>query len=67
MSADELRELDGAELTVKERDLRGQLFKLRFQVNMGQVDGLKKYRALKKDLARLLTVRVQRETSVAKG
>jgi large subunit ribosomal protein L29 len=67
MSADELRELDGAELAVKERDLRGQLFKLRFQVNMGQVDGLKKYRALKKDLARLLTVRVQRETGVAKG
>ena len=39
--------------------MREQLFRLRFQLSMGQVDGIKKYRALKKDLARLLTVRTQ--------
>lgn len=55
MKAEEIRELDGDELAVKEREAREQLFRLRFQIQMGQADGLKKYRALKKDLARILT------------
>jgi len=32
------------------------LFRFRFQMGMGQMEGLKKYRALKKDRARMLTV-----------
>jgi large subunit ribosomal protein L29 len=61
MTAEEIRELDAAELAAKEREAREQLFRLRFQLQMGQTDGLKKYRALKKDLARLLGVRRERE------
>jgi large subunit ribosomal protein L29 len=61
MKAREIRELDGAELAAKERETREQLFRLRFQIQMGQVDGLKKYRALKKDLARVLTAKRERE------
>ena len=59
MKAEEFRNLTPDELNAKEGELREQLFRLRFQLTMGQVDGLKKYRALKKDLARLMTVRSQ--------
>jgi large subunit ribosomal protein L29 len=57
MKARDFRVLEGDELDAKEREIREQLFRLRFQLQMGQTDGLKKYRALKKDLARILTVR----------
>ena len=60
MKAEDFRQLDDAELDVKEREMREQIFRLRFQLSMGQVDGLKKYRAVKKDLARLLTVRAEK-------
>ena len=63
MKAREFRDLDGDEMNAKERELREQLFRLRFQIQMGQTDGIKKYRALKKDLARLLTVK--RESQLA--
>ena len=64
MKAREFRDLDSDELAAKERETREQMFRLRFQIQMGQVDGLKKYRALKKDLARILTVR--RESELAR-
>jgi large subunit ribosomal protein L29 len=32
------------------------MFRLRFQMSLGQADGLKKYRETKKDRARILTV-----------
>ena len=59
MKSAELKQLTLEESIAKEADMREQLFRLRFQLSMGQVDGIKKYRALKKDLARLLTVRTQ--------
>ena len=43
-----------------------QLFRLRFQMGMGQTDGLKKYREVRKDKARLLTVKRERELAAAK-
>ena len=59
MKSEEFKQLSAEESTAKEVEMREQLFRLRFQLSMGQVDGIKKYRALKKDLARLLTVRAQ--------
>lgn len=59
MKAAEIRELSADELTAKESETREQIMRLRFQISMGQTEGVKKYRALKKDLARLLTVRQQ--------
>lgn len=59
MKAEEFSQLGPDEIDAKERELREVIFRLRFQLSMGQVDGLKKYRAVKKDLARLLTVRRQ--------
>ncbi|MDA1313604.1 MAG: 50S ribosomal protein L29 [Acidobacteria bacterium] len=57
MRAQEFRDLDAGELVAKEADIREQMFRLRFQLGMGQADGLKKYRVLRRDLARVLTVR----------
>ena len=56
MKADKVRSLDLAELERQHQDAQEQIFRLRFQMGMGQLEGLKKYRVLKKDRARLLTV-----------
>jgi large subunit ribosomal protein L29 len=61
MRADKVRELDSAELKRQSGDFREQSFRLRFQMAMGQTDGLKKLRTLKKDRARMLTVLRDRE------
>jgi len=60
-NADKARGLDAAELDKQLRDGVEQLFRLRFQMSMGQTDGLKKYRALRKERARMLTVIRERE------
>ena len=49
-----------AELHTQERELADQLFKLKFQMNMGQTESLKKVRGLRKDIARVKTVLRQR-------
>jgi large subunit ribosomal protein L29 len=56
MRAEKFRELDENELRAQDQEIADQLFRLRFQIGMGQLEGLKKYRALKKDRARVLTV-----------
>lgn len=61
MKAEQFRELGPAEIVAKEAEMREQIFRLKFQLAMGQVDGLRKYRAMKKDLARLLTVKRELE------
>ncbi len=61
MRADKVRELDSDELRRQSADMRDQAFRLRFQLTMGQTDGLKKLRAIKKDRARILTVLRDRE------
>ena len=61
MKADKVRELDSNELNNQRRDISEQMFRLRFQMSMGQTDGLKKLRILKKDRARILTVLRDRE------
>ena len=56
MKATEYRDMTLAELERQEADTRELLFKLRFQISMGQAEGVRKYRAARKDLARILTV-----------
>ena len=65
MKADKVRDIDSKELERQLHDSRDQLFRLRFQLAMGQTDGLKKYRALRKDRARMLTVLRERELAEA--
>jgi large subunit ribosomal protein L29 len=60
-NADRARGLDGAELNKQLHDHREQIFRLKFQMSMGQMEGLKKIRSLKKERARMLTVLRERE------
>jgi large subunit ribosomal protein L29 len=60
-NADKARALDAAELTKQLAEGAEQMFRLRFQMSMGQLDGLKKLRSLRKERARLLTVERERE------
>ena len=61
MRADKFRELDNTELNNQLRQMEEQIFRLRLQVGMGQSVALKKYRQLRKDRARVLTVLRERE------
>jgi large subunit ribosomal protein L29 len=56
MKITELRELSEDELHSKEAELRDQLFKLRFQHSLGQLDNAVKLRNIRKDLARIKTI-----------
>jgi large subunit ribosomal protein L29 len=67
MKAQKLRELDSSELVNQSTDIHEQLFRLRFQMSMGQTDGLKKYRDAKKDRARMLLILRERELDPAKA
>ncbi len=61
MKAEKIRNLTEEELGHQERDLSDQLFKLKFQMNMGQTESLKKMRGLRKDIARVKTVLGERQ------
>ncbi|MCC6366636.1 MAG: 50S ribosomal protein L29, partial [Bryobacterales bacterium] len=56
MNAEKIRQMDTSELEGQLREMQEQVFRLRFQINMGQGEGVKKYRELKKDRARILTI-----------
>ena len=60
-NAERARALDTNEIQKQIRDSAEQMFRLRFQLQMGQTDGLKKLRALRKERARMLTVLRERE------
>jgi large subunit ribosomal protein L29 len=66
MKAEKIRNQTDAELQHQERDLNDQLFRLKFQLNMGQTESLKKIRTLKKDIARVKTIARQRQAAGAK-
>ena len=65
MKADKVRNLTDAELQHQDSDLADQLFKLKFQLNMGQTESLKKIRGLRKDIARVKTIIGERNRSAA--
>jgi len=65
MKVDKIRNLTDAELQHQERDLADQLFKLKFQLNMGQTESLKKIRGLRKDIARVKTILGERTRAAA--
>ena len=67
MKAHKIAELDDREMTQQLTETEEKLFRLKFQMSMGQVDGLKRYHELRKDRARILTIRRQRELAVTKN
>ena len=56
MKAAELRDLAVDELGAKERELTDQLFRMRLQKSMGQLESPDKVRGVRRDLARVKTV-----------
>jgi len=61
MDIKKARELEATEITKQVKEGDDTMFRLKFQMTMGQNDGIKKYRELRKDKARMLTVRRERE------
>jgi large subunit ribosomal protein L29 len=67
MKAEKVRNLTDEELLHQERELNDQLFKLKFQLNMGQTESLKKIRGMRKDIARVKTIAREREMARARA
>ncbi len=56
MKAKEIREMSSAELETKLKELKNELFNLRFQHAINQLDNPHKISDVKKDIARVMTV-----------
>lgn len=65
MKADKIKELNNQELNQKLKDLKTELFNLRFQLATGQLGNIMTIRELKKDIARVKTVIRERELKTA--
>jgi large subunit ribosomal protein L29 len=64
METEKIRNLNDDELERQERQAAEQLFRLRFQMKLGQNEGVKKLRDLRKDIARIKTVARERVLGV---
>ncbi len=64
MELAKIRNLGDEELARQEKVSSEQLFRLRFQVSMGQNDGVKKLRQLRKEIAQIKTVARERELGI---
>ncbi len=65
MMAEKMKELNDQELNQKLKDLKTELFNLRFQLATGQLGNIMTIRELKRDIARVKTVIRQREIKAA--
>lgn len=61
MKASEMRKLDSAALEAKVRDLKAELFNLRFQLATGQLENTMVIREVRRDIARAKTLIRQNE------
>ena len=62
MKIGEFRDLGADELKQREKDLDDQLFRLRIQKSMGQLEAAGKLKVLRRDLARVKTVLREKES-----
>jgi len=63
MRPSKVREMGAEELKAKERELQEQLFRLRVQQSIGQLDNAIKLRETRRDIARVKTVRREKQVS----
>jgi len=61
MKPAKVREMGTEELAAKERELQEQLFRLRVQKSIGQLDNKVKLREIRRDIARVKTVRREKQ------
>jgi len=66
MKSQKVRDLDDNELKHQLSEMDEQMFRLQFQMSMGQMEGLKKARAMRKTRARIQTILREREMAEAK-
>jgi large subunit ribosomal protein L29 len=64
MELEKIRNLSDEELVHQERTSAEQLFRLRFQVALGQNDGVKKLRQLRKEIAQIKTIASERQLGI---
>ena len=65
MKATELREMTDVELNRQLKDLKAELFNLRFQHAINQLDNPIRIEAVKKDIARVMTVLAEKNAKNA--
>jgi large subunit ribosomal protein L29 len=65
VKADKVREMSADELRTREKELQEQLFRLRFQKSLGQLDNALKIRETRRDIARVKTVLRQKKQAPA--
>ena len=63
MKVSEIRELSVDELQTREKDLDDQIFRLRIQKSMGQLEAPAKVRELRKDLAKIKTILSEKQVT----
>ncbi|NLZ53605.1 MAG: 50S ribosomal protein L29 [Thermoanaerobacteraceae bacterium] len=66
MKLKQIRDLSDQELLQKEKDLKGELFNLRFQAATGQLDNPMRIREVRKTIARIKTVLTERQNEKLK-
>ena len=67
MKSQKVRDLDDVELRRQLAEIGEQKFRLQFQMSMGQMDGLKKVRTMRKTKARILTILQERAHEALAG
>ena len=67
MKSSELRAMTVEEMNQKESDLRRELFNLRFQQATGEIENPMRIRAVRKDIAKVLTVKSEKVKREEKG
>jgi len=66
MTAKDIRQLTPTEITAKLRETREQLLQIRLRKHTGQVEKTHELRSLRKDVARMETIFLQKNTPSAK-
>jgi large subunit ribosomal protein L29 len=67
VALDNLRALSGEELAAHLREQRGQLFQVRLQQTIGQVENHRQIRAIRKEIARTMTVQIEGRLAAERG
>ena len=66
MKSNEIREKTIEELVVEEKELKEELFKLRFQLATNQLENAMKIKEVRKDIARVKTIAREKEMAASK-
>ena len=67
MKPEKIRELGETDLRAREKELNEQLFKLRFQKAIGQLDNALKVRETRRDIARVKTILKEKQAAPARS